>query len=374
MQGRRPTVAEIDLSALAHNFSHIRSRTAGRQVLAVVKADAYGHGAARVAPFLQAQGAELFGVALVEEALELRAAGVTRPILVLGGIYPGQEQQVLVAGLSCTLFCLETARRLNAEAAAAGQICPFHLKLDSGMGRVGVRPEELAGVLDELAGLRSLRMEGFFSHLALADEPGREFNEVQVRRFREALARVRERGFAPGFVHISNSAAIFTRDIPEANLVRPGIALYGGLPAPGLEGTIDLRPVMHLRTRVAALKTVAPGTGISYSHRFSAERPTVVATLPVGYADGYNRLLTNRGEVLVRGRRARVAGTVCMDWIMIDVTDVPGVAVGDEVTLLGSAEGGSISAEEWAEKVGSISYEVFCGIGKRVPRVYLGEE
>ncbi len=371
MPGRRPTVAEIDLKALGHNFQQIRSVAGSRRkALAVVKADAYGHGAARVAPFLQACGAELFGVALVEEAVAVRRAGVTRPLLVLGGIYPGQEQEVLDFGLSFTLFDLEVARRLNAASRAAGRICPYHLKLDSGMGRVGFTPPQLPEVLQELASLEALRMEGFISHLALADELECSFNAIQVDRFRDALGQLRSAGFNPEYVHLSNSAAVFSLDIPECNLVRPGIALYGGLPSPQLADRIDLRPVMNLRSRVAAIKTVPPGTGISYGHRFTAERATVVATLPIGYADGYNRLLTNRGEVLIRGRRARVAGTVCMDWIMVDVTDIPGVAVGDEVTLLGAGPGGRISAEEWADKVGSISYEVFCGIGKRVPRVY----
>jgi alanine racemase len=215
-------------------------------------------------------------------------------------------------------------------------------------------------------------MEGIISHLALADEPKHPFSDEQLELFRQSLAAVRAAGFSPRHIHLSNSADIFSREIPETNLVRPGIVLYGGLPADHLAGHLDLRPVMSFRSAVAQIKTVPAGTGISYSHRFRAERPTTIAAIPVGYADGYNRLLTNRGEVLVRGQRARITGTVCMDWILVDVTDIPGVQVGDPVTLLGRDNGQVITAEEWAGKIGTISYEVFCLISKRVPRVYRG--
>ena len=183
---------------------------------------------------------------------------------------------------------------------------------------------------------------------------------------------MRQAGFAPRWVHLSNSAAIFSLATPECNLVRPGIVLYGGLPAAELAPRLELRPVMNLRSRIVQLKSLPVGAGVSYGHHFHANRPSLIATVPIGYADGYNRLLSNCGEALLRGRRVRVAGRVCMDWTMFDVSDVPGVAVGDEITLLGSAEGGSITGDEWAERIGTISYEVFCGIGKRVPRVYLG--
>ncbi|WP_298039563.1 alanine racemase [uncultured Desulfuromonas sp.] len=370
MQGHRPTYVEIDLDALRHNLRQVRRQTGEeRQILAVVKADAYGHGAARVAPALQDAGADLFGVAIAEEGVELRGAGVTRPVLVLGGVYPGQEGELLRHRLTPCLFDLETAKRIDRAARSAGQVCPYHLKVDTGMGRIGFRPEELPGVLPGLAGMKGLRMEGLISHLALADEPQNPFTEEQARRFREILAEVRAAGFAPQHAHISNSAALFTREIPECNVVRPGIVLYGGQPLASGPG-LDLQPVMSFRSRVAQLKEVPAGTGISYGHRFVAERPTVLAAIPVGYADGYSRHLSGCGEVLVRGRRATVAGTVCMDWTLVDVTDIPGVGVGDEVTLLGRDNGSRITAEEWAGKTGTISYEVFCQVSKRVPRIY----
>jgi alanine racemase len=247
------------------------------------------------------------------------------------------------------------------------------MKIDTGMSRVGFRPGDLPAVLEELAGMTALRMDGFFSHLALADEPEDAVNRQQVELFRSCLATVRQAGFAPRYVHISNSAALLTGDVPECNLARPGILLYGGLPGPVFAGRFDLKPVMSFRTRVAQVRTVPEGTGVSYGHRFVARRPTVLAVIPVGYADGYSRQLSNVGEVLVRGQRARVAGTVCMDWTMIDVTDIPGVAVGDEVTLLGCDNGHCITADEWAGRIGTISYEVFCQFSKRVPRVRRGD-
>lgn len=371
MVGHRPTHVEIDLEALRHNLQQVRRQVGSeRSILAVVKADAYGHGAARVAPVLQAAGADLFGVAIVEEGIELRRAGIARPILVLGGLYRGQEEDVAEYGLTPCLFDLSAARRLNAHALAIGRLLPCHLKIDTGMGRVGFRPEEIAAVLDELAALKGLEIEGVISHLALADEPEHTFTDEQLRLFRHCLGQIRAAGFRPRYTHLANSAALFSRDIPECNLVRPGIVLYGGLPAAHFADRLDLRPVMSFRTSVAQLKTVPPGTGISYGHRFRASVPTLLAAIPVGYADGYSRHLSCQGEVLVRGRRAPVAGTVCMDWTIIDVSHIPGVAVGDQVTLLGRDNGNLISADEWATKVGSISYEVFCQVSKRVPRIY----
>lgn len=373
MYGHRPTCVEIDLNALRHNYAAARRQAGpGRALLAVVKADAYGHGASRVAPVLADAGVDLFGVAIVEEGVELRAAGIRQPILVLGGIFPGQEEDLFRHQLTPTIFDLDLARRLDRLAAARGEVLPFHLKIDTGMGRIGFRPAELAGVLATLSELKSLRLEGVSSHLALADEPEHPFTEEQLQRFRAALVTVRAAGQTPRHIHISNSAALFSRDIPECNLVRPGIVLYGGLPSSAFSGRIDLQPVMSFRSRIAQLKVVPGGTGISYSHRFVATGETLIAAVPVGYADGYSRHLTGKGEVLVRGRRAPVTGTICMDWAMIDVSAIPGVAVGDEVTLLGRDNGNIITGEEWAEKAGTIAYEVFCQVSKRVPRIYKG--
>ncbi len=226
----------------------------------------------------------------------------------------------------------------------------------------------------ELAALPGLEMEGVISHLALADEAGHPFTATQVERFREALAQVRGAGFAPRLVHLSNSAAIFGRDCRSATWCAQESPSTADCRRQHLAGRIDLRPVMSLHTTIAQLKTVPAGTGISYGHRFVAARPTLIAALPVGYADGYSRRLSGCGEVLVRGRRAPIAGTVCMDWTMADVSDIPGVAVGDRVTLLGRDGGEQITAEEWAGRIGTISYEVFCLVGPRVPRIYVNAD
>lgn len=372
-QGHRPTYVEINLAALQHNFREAR-RQAGDdcEILVVVKADAYGHGADRVAPALQQAGAELFGVAMVEEGAELRRAGVSRPILVLGGVYPGQETELLAHDLVPVIFEMEAARRLNALALADGRRLSYHLKLDSGMCRLGFRVEALPATLAALAELPGLAMDGLISHLAVADDPTHPFTAEQASLFREALSLVRAAGFTPRHIHLSNSAALFSQQFSECNLVRPGIVLYGGLPATDFAERLNLQPVMSFRTAVAQLKDVPAGTGVSYGHRFVADRRTRLAAIPVGYADGYSRHLSNVGEVLIRGCRARVVGTVCMDWTLIDVTDIPQVEVGDEVTLLGRDNGQSITAEEWAQRIDTINYEVFCQISKRVPRLYLG--
>jgi alanine racemase len=242
------------------------------------------------------------------------------------------------------------------------------------MGRLGFRPELLTEALSLLAGLPGVEIRGVISHLALADEPANPFTATQIECFQAVVSQVRSAGFAPRYIHLANSAAIYSRQLAGCNLVRPGISLYGGLTGTPFEQEVPQRPVMSFLSQVAQLKEVPAGEGISYAHRFVTQRPSRLAAVPVGYADGYNRLLTNKGEVLIRGRRAPVAGTVCMDWILVDVTAIPDVAVGDRVTLLGRDGDECITALEWADKVGTITYEVFCNISKRVPRVFVSDE
>ncbi len=372
----RPTLAEIDLAALRHNYLQIRRTVpASCGILAVVKADAYGHGFMDISRELELLDVTAFGVAFLAEGIQLRKAGIDRPILLMGGIYPGQERKCAGYGISTVVFNLEQARALDAAAGRLFRKARIHLKVDTGMGRLGIHHTDAPSFLEELKGLRNLEMEGIISHFASADEldeDGRRFTSIQSEIFAGVLDAARNAGFSPSYIHLSNSAATFTRDLPFCNLVRPGIALYGALPSAHFEGKMDLRPVMRLTSRIAMLKWVEPGASVSYARTFVTGRRTLVASVPVGYADGYCRALSNRGEALVRGRRARVAGTVCMDWIMLDVTDIPDVAVGDEVTLMGSdGAGARIRAEELAERAGTISYEIFCGISKRVPRAYL---
>jgi len=372
----RPTYAEIDLAALRGNFAQVRqSVPPGCGILAVVKADAYGHGFMDIAQELERLGVTAFGVAFLAEGIQLRKSGIDRPILVLGGIYPGQEKKCVGFNLSTTLFSLEQAETLDGIARRLYRKARVHVKVDTGMGRLGISPGETAAFFAALRHLPNLELEGIVSHFASADEldaDGDRYTEQQAGLFLRALDAARAAGFSPPFIHIANSAGLFSRSLPDCTLVRPGIALYGSVPSSDFAERLTLRPVMSLKSRVALLKWVDEGTCISYARRFRAPGRTLIASVPVGYADGYPRALTNRGEALVRGRRARVAGTVCMDWIMLDVTDIPNVAVGDEVVLMGEdGAGNAVRAEELGAWAGTIPYEIFCGISKRVPRVYL---
>jgi alanine racemase len=366
----RPTRVEIDLAALRHNFQEIqRTVGAGCDVLTVVKANAYGHGVSHVAPVLVDAGANLFGVALVEEGVELRWLGIKQPIVILGSVFPGQEAEVLQHQLTPVLYDLTCAQQLDRAAREAGRTIDYHLKVDTGMGRLGFRVELLDKVLPVLKSLKSLEMTGLMSHLAVADEPERPLTGLQYKAFAGVVDKVESFGFSPRYRHIANSAGIYSHELTGCNLVRPGISLYGGLTGGPFANQFTQQQVMRFVSQVAQLKDIPSGEGISYGHRFVTSSDSRIAAIPVGYADGYNRLLTNCGEVLIHGKRAPVAGTVCMDWILVDVTDLPDVQVGDQVTLLGRDGDEIITAEEWAEKVGSITYEVFCNISKRVPRV-----
>ncbi|MCM2359215.1 MAG: alanine racemase [Geobacteraceae bacterium] len=372
----RPTVAEIDLAALRHNFQEVRKTVPpGCGILAVVKADAYGHGFMDIATELEKLGVTAFGVAFLAEGIQLRKSGIDRPILLLGGIYPGQEKKCIGFNLSTAVFTLEQARLLNYVAGKMFRKAKVHVKIDTGMGRLGISHLEAPAFFQKLKGMKHLELEGIISHFATADEldeEGRSFTARQAEIFGRVVAQAGGEGFAPRYVHIANSAAAFSLELPFCNMIRPGIILYGALPSADFAGRMELRPVMQLKSRVAMLKWVEPGASISYARRYVAPGRTLIASVPVGYADGYSRALTNRGEVLIRGKRARVAGTVCMDWIMLDVTGIEGVSVGDEVVLLGcDREGHCIRAEELAEWAGTIPYEIFCGVSKRVPRIYL---
>jgi alanine racemase len=374
----RPTYAEIDLSALKHNYALIRSTIPRKtEILAVVKADAYGHGFMDISRELETLGVNAFGVAFLAEGIQLRKSGCDKPILLLGGIYPGQERKCIGYNISTAIFTLEQAQALN-HAASSGKLfrrAQIHLKIDTGMGRLGIQYADVPRFLAELKKLQNITLEGVISHFASADEldeSGCCFTRLQAERFAWVLAEIRTAGFTPRYIHIANSAAALLRDIPGCNLIRPGIAMYGALPSADFQGKLDLKPVMRLKSQIAMLKWVEPGTTVSYARRFTARERTLIASVPVGYADGYPRALTNCGEALIRGQRARVAGTVCMDWIMLDVTGVEGVAVGDTVTLMGPDDSGHcIHAEELAAWADTIPYVIFCGISKRVPRVYL---
>jgi alanine racemase len=361
----RPTVAWIDLAALRANFARLRSLVAREAaVMAVVKADAYGHAARLAAPALAEAGADWFGVATIEEGVELRECGIQRPILVLTGATRHDVEIAQHHHLSVAVIDADMARLL-AEGVGEGTLA-VHLKLDTGMTRLGVQPQDLDEVLWILENAPQLRLEGAFSHFADAASVASPPAEEQMRSFHEMLARLHVRGLRPRWIHLANSVACLTQPKSHGTLVRPGIILYGSAPADGLPA--GWQPVMHLRTRIWQLKSVPVGRGVSYGRTFVTKRPSRIAVLPIGYADGYSRALSNRAEVLVRGQRAPVVGRVCMDLTMVDVTDIPGVEPDDEVVLWGKQGDDEISVDEVATWQDSISYEVLTRLGKRVPR------
>ena len=363
----RPTFAAIDTTALRHNFKLMRAALpATTAILAVVKADGYGHGAALVAPCLEAAGADWLGVATVDEGVEIRAAGARKPILVLTGASAGDVPALLEHRLCVAVLHRDMARDL-----ASGldrQRLAVHIKVDTGMGRLGVLPADVPALVDELQRAGCFDIDGVFSHFANADGVTRDYSDYQMLGFVQALDAVAAAGVRPRWTHIANSAATLSRPDTHLSLVRPGIALYGVAPT-SMRAAGDLRPAMRLVTRIVQLKRVPSEFPVSYGQTFVTRRPSVLAVLPIGYADGYARALSNRAFVLVHGRRAPVVGAVCMDLTMVDVTDIEGVQLGDEAVLWGRQDGAEISVAEVAEWQGSISYEVLTRLGKRVPRV-----
>jgi len=375
---RRPTWAEIDLNNLTANFNKVKQRVSpAARVMAVVKANAYGHGAVECARKLAVAGADWFGVALPEEGVELRAAGITQPVLCLGGFWPGQAVLCIQQRLTPVVYRLDMIESLNQAAANAGIVVDVHVKVDTGMGRLGIRFDQLSEFVAALEQFRNVRIDGLMSHLAAADDAAcQPLTRDQIQRFEVAVAAFRDHGYRPTHLHLANSAGIFGHREAWGNMVRPGGVLYGLWRdvLPLSVANAELLPVMSLHSRINLLKWVPPGETIGYGCTFEASRRSLIATLPIGYHDGYMRGLSNRAHVIVRGVYAPVVGRVSMDLTLIDVTNVPAVEVGEQVTLLGlnrqSAEL-KITAEDLARIVGTLSYEVTCGVPERVPRVYL---
>jgi len=368
----RPTRVEVNLDAIAHNIQLIRKKVTSRvKIMAVVKADGYGHGAIEVAKTAIESGADYLAVAIPEEGLELRRAGIEAPILVLGLIPPEKVQVIVEHNLTQTICTKELAEALSAKAQELDRVAKVHVKVDTGMGRIGVLPEDVVNFIKQISNLKGIRIEGIFTHFSEADKKDKTFTELQIARFKQIITKLERIGIQIPIKHAANSAGIL--DLPSSyfDLVRPGIMIYGLYPSKEIIHTLNLKPAMSFKTAVAYLKTVPPRTPISYGRTFITQKESVIATLPVGYADGYNRLLSNKGEVLIRGRRAPVVGRVCMDMTVVDVSHIPGVRVGDEVVLFGKQGDDEISIDEVAYKINTINYEVVCNIGKRVPRIYL---
>jgi len=373
----RWTEAVVDLDAIAHNVEWLRRRVAPAALWAVVKADAYGHGDVAVARRALAAGAEGLCVALVEEGVRLRGTGLQAPVLVLSPQPTEQVEQALKASLILTVHAVDQVLDIERVARRLGLgDVPVHVKIDTGMHRVGAPPELACAIVDAVMGAAPvLRLDGVFTHFACADDPGHALTSRQIAAFDAALSTLGGAGTHGARRHLGNSAAALARPDAHADLVRVGIALYGIEPGPGVAHLCgDLRPALTLRSRVSMAKTAAAGEGVSYGWRTVLERPTVVATVPLGYADGVpRRLAFTGGEVLIGGRRRRILGVVTMDQLMVDCGDDE-VAVGDEVVLLGRQGDEVVRPEEWAERLGTIPYEIVCGISARVPRRWVGAD
>lgn len=368
---RRPTHALIDLGALRRNYRTLKGLAQDRAVMAVVKANAYGHGLERVAGALVSEGVSYFGVGFLEEGIELRKAGIITPILVLGGAVGYQAGLFLEYNLDLTVSSIALARRVAEEVRRSGRRARVHLKMDTGMGRIGVNWSNAAAFIEEALALPELDVVGIYSHFATADDEDGAFTNEQIERFNQALNSMPFQG-KPLLRHISNSGALFQHPAGLFDLVRLGISLYGCAPN-GLQPPVSLEPVMSLMSEVVFVKRVPEGTPVSYGCTWRAPRETTIATVPIGYGDGYPRALSNKGFVLIRGRRLPVVGRVCMDQLMVDCGELR-VEVGDPVTLIGSQESQRISAEEVAHWLDTIPYEVTTQISARVPRVFVDEE
>ncbi len=367
-----PTIAEIDLKALLHNLREIQRLAGGpgHSIIAVVKADAYGHGALRISQTLENAGVKALGVALAQEGIELRQGGIRLPILVMGSLLKEQIPSLFEFQLTPVLFQSGIIPLLEKEAEEQGITLPVHIKVDTGMGRLGIQPDEFRPFLKELLRHKRIKIEGVMTHLADADRPDSGNSARQIALWNNLLNQLEEFHLRPPMIHLLNSAAILSLPGGESDPVRPGLMLYGYSSYKDKENRVFLEPVLSFKTRIVHLKTVPAGTPVSYGGTFVTEKKSVIATLPVGYADGYSRALSNCGKVLIRGKRVPVVGRVCMDMIMIDVTGVPELDLGDEAVLIGKQGNDFISAEEVAGWIGTIPYEILCSISKRVPRVY----
>lgn len=371
MEGR-PTYLEINLGALKKNLEKIRSIAKYAQVIAIVKANAYGLGAVPIAKVLEASCVDAFGVACASEGLQLREAGIKKPILILGGIYRGEIKDSLANDLTPVVGGFDQLKQLVIELKRLGRSANVHIKVDTGMGRLGFQINELVKLFDELEKSRGyIKVRGLMSHLACADQPENPYTEYQTKKFREVISLFEKAGYKKVIKHLANSAGIMFWQQTIFDAVRPGIFLYGARPDPYIKTGPKPLPVARFYTKIALIKTVPVGTAVSYGSTFVTKRKTRLGVCPVGYADGYLRGLSNRAEVLVNGKRTHVIGNICMDMTMVDLTDITDAKVGDEVILCGKQGNEEISVEELAKWLGTIPYEILCHIGARVPRIYV---
>ena len=366
----RPTRIRVDLDTLTFNLRSIRAHV-GVPVMAIVKANAYGHGLVPVAQHLQEQGVEQLGVAFVEEGIALRQAGITVPILVLGGIFGRQVAQFIAHDLEITVSSLDKLRQVEAAAEALGRKAVIHLKIDTGMERIGVHSYSARTFIEAAVASRWCVLKGLYSHLACADDPSSPMTLQQLERFLEACTHIERIGAPMPLRHLANSGGVLHFPETRLDMVRPGILLYGVLPDPASQRTVDVRPVMSLTSQVVYFKVVKAGNPVSYGATWAPVDDTRVVTVPIGYGDGYPRALSSRGEVLIRGHRYPIVGRICMDQFMVDIGQ-DSAWNEDEVVLIGSQGGNAITAEALAQAAGIIPYEVLVGLNERIPREYLG--
>lgn len=371
MDNHRPTWAEIDLAAIKHNLAAIKRAAGNAGVMAMVKANAYGHGMLEVSRVCCQEKVDFFGVASLDEALTLRQEIKDIPILVLGYIPPSDAITVVAEDIRPCIFTMESAMAMSQAAVQLKRQAHLHIKLDTGMGRIGFLPDNNSlKLLQEIAGLPGVKIEGIFTHLAEADLEGSSFTGEQIKTFTGFINKLEERGINIPLKHCSNSAALMNFPQAHFHMVRAGILLYGLFPSPQTKpGEIDVIPAMTLKSRVSYVKTLPAGHSISYNRTYYCRRDTQVATVPIGYADGYSRLLSNRAQALINGKLVSLVGNVCMDMCMFDVSGVGEVKEGDEVILFGRPEDG-VTADDLAQAMGTINYEVVSALGSRVPRIY----
>lgn len=369
----RPVWAEINLDNAAYNMKEIRRVAKSKDIIAVIKADAYSHGALEMATVLLQNGATRLAVAVITEALELRRSGIKAPIMILGYTPIDFAEDLIKYDIEVTAYSYDYVEELSKETRRYNRSVKIHVAVDTGMGRIGFLPNEKS-VKDvyKISKLPNIIIESIFSHFSTSDEEDKTYTEQQFDKFNTFCKDLKDTGVNFNFRHIANSGAII--DIPETHLdaVRPGILLYGYYPSKEVDSAkLDLKPVMSLKASVINIKSLPAGEYISYGRKYRTERESVIATLPIGYADGYTRLLYNKAKVIIKGRFAPVVGRICMDMCMVDITDIPGVEIGDEVIVMGSEDGLSFTAEDIAEAIGTINYEVLCAVSKRIPRVYI---
>ncbi len=366
------TWAEIDLDAIAHNAAALKARAGGHiELMVTVKANAYGHGAVPVARAALEGGATRLAVARTLEGVELRQAGLTVPILIMGYTLPAEARRIVRWNLTPTVNTWDQATALSTAAGESDKVVPIHVKVDTGMGRFGLLPGEVVDFVRAISRLPGLRLEGLYTHFAIADAADKTYTHRQFKTYMDVVTQLKEAGFSFPLKHVANSAA--TLDLPEMalDMVRCGIALYGLHPSSEVAPAVPLRPAMTLKSRVARVRTLPPGSSISYGCTYTTTRPTPVALVPVGYGDGYHRILSNKGQVLIHGQRAPIVGRVCMDQFVVDVSDIPEVRQDDEVVVFGRQGEAEITAEEVARWAQTINYEVTTSILPRVTRVFL---